>query len=487
MKLTVPRLFARFSARVSNCLLIFTLFGGLLGTHLAGAQTLSSLMFFNGSRAVGGVTFGIDGKLYGIGSESTFGTGATAGLIYSLATDASQVTTIYQYGRLGVYTGGGPRGTLARDASGNLYGVTAYDRLDAITAIPSGTGTVFRISQDISTYTQLHVFSDSLDTAAPFTNTDGITPLASLLLANDGFLYGTTTQGGTTGGGTVFKVGTDGGGFAVLHNFQYSTTVNGDSHPINSDGFQPATRLMLGADGDLYGTTIFGGVNGTGVIYKLHRDGTGFTVLFSFDVSSPQDATTGLQINSTGAYPSSGLLQISNGSLYGTAGQQGANGYGNIYRISTDGSGFTVLQSFAIGTIGANPSGELILARDGTIVGTTGTGALLADGVTAGSGTLYSLSADGLTLTTLYVFGTDGAGPGTGVIQGSDGSFYGTTSGGGPYGLGTVFKFGTSTSNAAQGTPQPAKSYGAMDESTVAALLTILATAVFARRKRRAN
>src|SRR5206468_3920103 len=120
--------------------------------------------------------------------------------------------------------------------------------------------------------------------------------------------------------------------------------------------------LMLASNGDLYGVTNFGGANGTGVVYRLHRDGTGFAVLLTFDASPPVDATsTALQTNASGAYPASGLVQPSNGLLYGTTQVEGANGYGNIYRIAPDGSGFTVLQSFNA-TNGANPSGELIVA-----------------------------------------------------------------------------------------------------------------------------
>src|SRR4029077_438552 len=119
------------------------------------------------------------------------------------------VDTLYQYGLLGNYTGGGPRGILGRDAAGKFSGFTAYDRLDPTTGVAIGAGTVFKLSQDGKTYTQLHVFADSLDTTAPFHNSDGISPLASILLANDGFLYGTTTIGGANGAGTIFKLATD--------------------------------------------------------------------------------------------------------------------------------------------------------------------------------------------------------------------------------------------------------------------------------------
>ena len=439
----------------------FALPVAMLISQITAAQTLSSLMYFNGSSAAGGVALGTDGALYGVASESTFGRGAIAGLIYRASTDSSQpIATIYQYGQLGVFAGGGPRGTLARDAAGNFYGVTAYNTIDATFGIPSGSGTVFTLTPS-GAYTRLHLFADPIS-LLPTTNIDGAQPTASLLLASDGFLYGSTTSGGANGNGTIFKIATDGSGFAVLHTFSATTALNSDGHAVNSDGIPSQTRLLQANNGDLYGTTTSGGENGTGAIFRLHRDGSGFAVIWTFDVSPITDITTvTLKTNATGAYPASGLLQASDGRLYGTTTQQGAIGYGNVYRIADDGSEFTVLHSFDL-TNGGNPSGELIVAHDGTIVGTTTAGATQSDGVTAGSGTLYSMSLDGTTFNTLYVFGVDGANPTTGVIQSSDGSFFGTTASGGPFAQGTVFKFGTPTNAPAQGTPPPFTDSGAI-------------------------
>jgi uncharacterized repeat protein (TIGR03803 family) len=468
------------SARLARKLLLIAGLSGLFATSLAEAQSLSSVMFFNGSQAQGNVTFGTDGSLYGLAgypqglTESVFGTGAVGGLIYRLSPDAGRVDSIYQYGNPATFLGTGPRGALVSDGAGNFYGVTQFNAMDPTPFLHRvGSGTVFKTSSDGKTYTVLHSFTTSTSTEAPILNDDGISPMATLLL-KDGFLYGTTTVGGANGTGTIFRIATDGSGFIVLHNFAPVTSVNNDLQPINDDGASATTRLIFASNGYLYGVNSAGGINGTGTIYRLRIDGSEFSVLFSFDVSPILDTGSGtLQTNSTGSYPQSGLLEAGVGWLYGTTNHEGANGYGNVYRIAFDGTQFTALQSFDGGSNGANPRGELLLASDGTIVGTTSGGATQSDGTTPGAGTLFSMTLDGSSLNTLYVFGAVlfGAAPTTGVVQSSDGSFYGTTSQGGPYNQGTVYKYGGAITLPAQGTPQPTNSSkGAMEWPTIAML-----------------
>jgi uncharacterized repeat protein (TIGR03803 family) len=457
--------------RRARALALLTALAGIAASSLAQAQTLSTLMYFNGSRAGGGLTLGTDGALYGVASESQVGGGATAGLLYRVKTDATQVNTVYQYGRLGVFTGGGPRGTLAQDLNGNLYGVTSYTSISPTLGVPIGSGTIFKMTQT-GNYTVLYSFSAYTTTTSPFINADGASPNGSLLLASDGFLYGTTVAGGTNGAGTVFKIATDGTGFVSLHSFAASTASNVDTREINADGIQAQTRLLVATNGELYGTTVAGGANGTGVIFRMHRDGTGFTVLLTFDASPDIDTSTGaIKTNTTGGYPVAGLLQASNGLLYGTTSALGAVGYGTLYNIDMNGSGFTVLKNFDL-TSGGNPLGELMVANDGTIVGTTSAGATQSGGA-AGAGTIYSMSLDGSTLNTLYVFGADGAAPITGVVQTSDGAYFGTTSQGSPYGLGTVYKFGDATNRPPLGTPQPINNGGSISWLLAAALALI--------------
>lgn len=472
--------------RGSPLALLAALAGFALSIPASAQSTLSSLMYFNGSRGLGTVALGTDGNLYGIGSESQVGSGATAGLIYKLSTTGTSIETLYQYGRLGNYTGGGPRGTLARDASGNFYGVTAYSAIDSASGLPIGNGTVFKITQN-GTYTRLYAFSNFTTTADPFLNLDGAAPSGSLIVGSDGFLYGTTVAGGTFGGGTVFKIKTDGTGFLSIYSFGApSGTTNPDTRAINADGLQPQARLLLASNGDLYGTTTAGGANGTGVIYRLHRDGTGFTLIKTFDASPDIDTSTGaIKTNASGGYPAGGLIEPGNGYLYGTTTTLGSTGYGNIYRVLPDGTGYTELKALDLDS-GIAPFGELLVANDGTLVGTTSAGAKLASGETAG-GTLFSMYLDGTGFSTLYIFdGANGGAPGAGVVQGSDGAFYGTTTSGSPWGLGTVFKYGAKpTAPVVLGTPPPYDDGGAMGWMLIAALgslvLARLLTSRFAR------
>jgi len=286
-----------------------------------------------------------------------------------------------------------------------------------------------------------------------------------LLLANDGLLYGSTRIGGANGNGAIFKIATDGSGFMTLYSFAIGTGnspdgVENDPRPITTDGAFPQSRLIQGSNGDLFGTTTSGGVNGTGVIFRLRRDGTGFTVLRSFDAAPPiiideTDPNFGkARVNGSGSYPASGLLLGGNGFLYGTTAAFGASGFGALYRIAQDGTGFSVLTAFDGTTTGATPFGELIVALDGTLVGTTSVGGTTSAG-SGGAGTLFSISLDGATFNTLHVFGAVSGTPRTGVVQDADGAFYGTTAEGGAYGSGTIYKFGTPTTAPVLGTPEP--------------------------------
>jgi uncharacterized repeat protein (TIGR03803 family) len=248
----------------------------------------------------------------------------------------------------------------------------------------------------------------------------------SLVQGLDGNLYGVTQAGGRfiagrCGCGTVFKV-TPGGTLTILHTF------NGD------DGQEPFAGLALATNGDFYGTTRLGGPTsgsyGDGNVFKVTPDGK-FTALYDF---------TGY---STGIYPLGSLLQASDRSLYGTTswGGSGRNYYvGTAFKVSSAGT-LTTLRSFG-GPVGYNPEAALIEASDGNFYGTTPLGGAYC--VTAsGCGTVYRMTPDG-TMTPLHSFdGTDGSSPSGSLVQGADGSLYGTTFDGGTLGYGTVFKITT--------------------------------------------
>ena len=238
-----------------------------------------------------------------------------------------------------------------------------------------------------------------------FSGTDGAYPISSLLLGPDGNLYGTTSSGGPGGGGTIFSISTNG----------VFTTVATLGNP---GGASPVAPLVQGLDGSLYGTTSVGGTNGGGTIFQATTNG-GFATLFSFS-------------GTNGANPTGGLLQASDGTLWGTAADGGTNGdYGTIFQATTNGA-MELTISFNGGN-GANPYDSLSLGPDGNFYGTTFGGGLF------GFGTIFQVTPSGA-LTSLFSFNqTNGANPFAGLTLGSDGNFYGTTFAGGSNGSGTFF------------------------------------------------
>jgi uncharacterized repeat protein (TIGR03803 family) len=196
--------------------------------------------------------------------------------------------------------GANPHAGLVMDSHGNLYGTTS--------AGGSGYGTVFELNTSGAHFAVLHPFTGATN--------DGANPQAGLVMDSHGNLYGTTQKGGSNGDGTVFELNTSGGGFAVLHNFTVGT----------NDGVNPQADLVRDAHGNLYGTTGFGGAStscdGTcGTAFQLDPSGT-LTLLHSFD-------------GSDGAKPMAGLVMDSQGNLYGTTLYGGSNNDGTVFVLST--------------------------------------------------------------------------------------------------------------------------------------------------------
>jgi uncharacterized repeat protein (TIGR03803 family) len=184
--------------------------------------------------------------------------------------------------------------------------------------------------------------------------------------------------------------------------------------------------VIQATDGSFYGTTLQGGASGVGTVFKLDGAGT-MTTLHSFTGFTGDDGAYP-------AYPYTGVIQATDGSFYGTTLQGGASDVGTVFKL--DGAGtLTTLHSFTGGGDGGTPYAGVIQATDGSFYGTT------FHGGASGGGTVFKLDAAG-TLTTLHSFtsGSDGANPVAGVIQATDGSFYGTTLQGGASGGGTVFR-----------------------------------------------
>ncbi len=284
---------------------------------------------------------------------------------------------------------------------GNFYGTTYGGGTNLY-------GTVFRVSPSGSE-TVLWQFASS--------PTDGFGPQAGLVQGGDGYFYGTTTYGGN-GYGTVFRISPS-GTYTSLYSFV-------GNYPYNLDGDYPYAGLVLGTDGNFYGTTEGGGTNGAGTIFRISPNGSE-TNLHSFGSSGD------------GYNPVAGLVLASDGNFYGTT-PWGVNGYGTVFRMSPSGS-YSILYSFpAYPTDGSLPW-AVVQCSDGNIYGTTRWGGTSTN-CTYGCGTVFRISPSG-TYSNLYSFGSqpnDGSFPQVGLMQGNDGNFYGTTTSGGMYNDGTVFK-----------------------------------------------
>jgi uncharacterized repeat protein (TIGR03803 family) len=255
-------------------------------------------------------------------------------------------------------------------------------------------------------------------TLATFEGTNGSGPFAPLVQGSDGNFYGTTVVGGENGMGVVFSLNSA-GTMNVLYNFCSQTNC--------IDGATPWGGLVQTSDGIFYGTTTYGGANNCGTVFSTTTTGT-LTTLVSFDCS-----------DSTGGYPYSGLLLGSDGNLYGSTSYSAVNG-GSVFRLTLSGE-LTVLHHFCqfsdncVDGIGG--ASVLIEDASGTLYGSTQAG-----GGPDNGGTVFKISSDG-TETVLHSFCvdsdcSDGSRPNS-VILGSDGTIYGTTFGGGNDFAGTVF------------------------------------------------
>lgn len=382
----------------------FTIPGNIdsFGTNVDGETPLASLIQ------------GTDGAFYGTAEMG----GNAFGTVFKLNGDGSGFTALHAFSDTG---GDGitPTSALVQGSDGTLYGSTILGGYAGTT----GAGTVFKLNPDGSGYTIVLNLP-----VGPFAGgTEGNS--VNVILGNDGVLYGTTEFNGGIyqdmiyDGGEVFKVNTDGSGFMVLHTF---ATPYGD-------GAQPVAALVQASDGMLYGTTEQGtaGYN-YGTVFKLSTDGSGYQVIYTFSPASD------------GGLPFASLIQGADGMLYGTTTQYGTNGYGTAFKLDTNGNNFTVIHTFGAGTDGEEPQAALVQGKDGFLYGTT------LYGGTNQQGMVFKVSTDGSVYADLFDFSayapdTGGSSPDAPLVQGNDGALYGTASNGGGdgYGAGTVFKLNT--------------------------------------------
>ena len=263
--------------------------------------------------------------------------------------------------------------------------------------------------------------AQTLQTPVTFNSTNGAVPTDVLVQGTDGNLYGTTQYGAAANIGTIFKL-TQGGALTTIYSFCSKT--------LCADGSLPDAGLIQASDGNFYGTTFWGGSQDSGTVFKITSSGS-LTTLHSF---------CSLAKCADGANPHAALMIGSDGNFYGTTSGAGTGNAGGVFKLTPTGA-FTALYSFCSQTNcadGSSPEGGVIQWTDGNFYGTTSAGG------SVGASTVFKLTPSGV-LTTLYAFCSlancaDGEFPYAGLALGSDGNFYGTTSGSEPATAGTVFK-----------------------------------------------
>lgn len=347
---------------------------------------------------------------------------------------------------------------------------------------PNTSGTVYTVATSGSGFTVLHRFDSytALNSLAEPINADGANPQSELIEGSDGYLYGVARTGGPSGNGTVFKLGKDGSGFTVLHAFGATTSAANVSPPTNADGIGPVGALVQGADGFFYGTTGRGGTNGYGTIFRVAFDGTGFEVLRTFPPLTQASSTDPLA-NADGAFPLAGLTDGQDGRLYGVTNAGGSSGVGTIFAYDPVGGVFTVLHDFD-GTKGSQPSGELLLAQDGKLYGNTTSGGTNDGGNATLFGTIFSIARDGTGFTSIYSFkGSDGASPTGRLLQMDATTFVGITQGGGRCSQGTVYQL-SMTGETVKGITNCGRKRNSGGGAIAPALLLVLLIAGLVRR-----
>ncbi|MDB6174071.1 MAG: hypothetical protein JWL59_3382 [Chthoniobacteraceae bacterium] len=352
-----------------------------------------------GARPGAGLVPGPNGALYGTTAK---GGAYGVGTVFKLSPDGLLTTLVEFSGNGSFNRGASPYAALFLSPDGNFYGTTA----DGGNA---GNGTLFRMTA-----------SGELVTLVDFTGNGtaakGESPYGGLLQDADGFLYGTTAKGGAKGYGTIFKSNRSG----VL-----TTLVEFSDNGALNKGSAPYATLAWGADGNLYGTTAKGGIKGNGTIFKVTPAGL-LTTLAHFD--------------GKGALPESALVAGPDGSFYGTTFGGGLHKAGTIFKLAADGT-LHVLVDFA-GKGGPDKGSiaqsALIMGQDGDLYGTTFSGG------SDDAGTLFKLTTDGKLSTLAEFHAADPASNSQpGLVVGSDGNFYGATTGNGAGGKGTLFKLTT--------------------------------------------
>jgi uncharacterized repeat protein (TIGR03803 family) len=423
-------------------------------------SNLTTYFGLNGQTLDSVLAQGSDGNLYGLSGSKNF-SGLQYGSTFVMPTSGGGPTSGYFVN--GGTNGDTPFGGLVPWGSGiSFAGVTA-------TGGANNTGGIFFVTNSGTVYTAN--FS--------FTGSNGAYPFAPLLVIGTN-IYGGTAAGGADGQGVVFE-----------YNVNKGTVTTTSLAGTNGSGVYGGL-FRGGFDSYIYGTTRFGGTYGRGTVFRMDTNANNLTSLTSFPTNPPPDAgiiqapngnfygvtwTTGLYggpfvfqltpggtITTFGYLPGitadSSLLATPDGALYGTTFDGGNYNQGSVSRLAQNST--TIIFSFQ-GTSGVNPFAGLIEGTDGFLYGTTVNGGVGNSG--AGYGTVFAMTTNGSLQMSADFRGTNGANPYAPLVQGEDGSFYGTTSAGGTNNLGTVFQVTSSgqlTSLYSFSGPDGANPYGGL-------------------------
>jgi len=350
-----------------------------------------NFQFTDGQRPFGNVLEAANGVLYGM----TFDGGAfNTGVIFKVNKDGSDFSTLHSFP--GTENGFHPLGGLIQAADGDLYGMTKEGG-------SVGYGNLFKIKSDGAGYTKLLEFDGT---------TKGSYPRGDLIQGADHYLYGLTSNGGSSNKGILFKVKTDGTNFIKLVDFD----------GLNK-GSNPGANLIIGTNGKLFGLTQSGGTNDKGTIFSVNNDGTGFVKLFDFDGTNTGSNSVGSLVQS-----------ISDNYLYGMTNQGGASDLGTVFKIKTDGTGFTKLLDFN-GVNGANPVfGPLLETQPGVFLGMTSLGGA------SNTGVVFSITSNGA-YSLIKDFPQLEGTPEVIATESTIGeNYFGVASSGGIFGNGAIFK-----------------------------------------------
>lgn len=402
-----------------------------------------------GSMPDGSLLIASNGLMYGL----TLNGGANfGGTIFEFNPSINAITKLFDFN--GSVTGSRPRGSLIEAADGSLYGLTEEGGANNL-------GTLFEFEVSTAAFTNHYDFDGA----------NGEAPFGSLYEANNGMLYGLTSEGGMIqsfgvlfefdivsksynkvfsfekslmgknpegslvaySNGSLYGMTSAGGddNFGVLFEFQRGNGTFTKLIDFNGagNGRTPVGSLIKATNGLLYGLTLYGGVNNNGVLFSYDPITTTYTKHVDFNFSI------------TGGAPQGSLIQATDGMLYGLTSQGGANNYGVLFRFDPSTNTFTNLYDFNGSANGTGPSGSLVQSGNGKLYGLTRFGGANSKGVLFE----YDLSTDTYTKKVDFDGANNGANPRGSLTEASNGKLYGMTTSGGANSQGVLFDFDPTT------------------------------------------